>query len=422
MISRRHTLTAAAALCLAAASPASRAASPAYATLYQFNDTDGNFPVAPVTLSNGKIYGTTTFGGPAGFGTVFSLAPVPGGAWVESVLHQFKASEGFSPFGSLVVGPGGQLFGTTYLGGPGKAGTVFALTEDAGGAWTLNTLHAFTGTRGVSSDGGNSSAEVTIGDGGVLYGTTTYGGEFGSGTVFSLTPPASPGGTWAETILHSFGGPGDGADPIAGLVPGAGGVLYGTTYSGGASGSGTVFSLVPPASPGGAWTETIVYSFTGGNDGGAPYYGSLVMDSAGVLYGNCETGGINLTGAIFSLTPPTTPGGRWTETVLHNYLTRSGKLPLGGLAIDSSGNLFGTTSAGGPLAAAAGTVFRLAPPSAPGGNWQYSDLHVFTYGSGEGAMPYAGVVLGPNRTLFGTTSGVDPLVPTSFGTVYAVRP
>jgi uncharacterized repeat protein (TIGR03803 family) len=411
-----------------AAAAGARAASPTFHSLYAFSGgRDGGTPTAPVTIGNGVLYGTTTFGGPGGLGVVFSLTPpATPGAWTETVLHNFTLQEGFSPFGSVVVGADGVLYGTTYLGGPSiKSGTVFSLTPPAspGGAWTETTLHAFTGAMGVNSDdGGNSSAPVVIGAGGVLYGTTTYGGTHGQGTVFSLAPPASAGGTWTEAILHNFGGGGDGIQPIAGLIIDSEGTLYGTTYGGGPFGGGTVFSLKPPDSPGGTWTESVLYAFTGGNDGGAPYYGSLVMDSSGVLYGTTETGGASLTGTVFSLKPPAAPGGSWTEAVLYNFTSLSGKLPLGGLAINAAGDLFGTTSTGGHSSDGAGAVFRLTPPASPGGAWQYNVLHTFTYGSAEGEMPYSGVVIGPGRVLFGATSGLDPFGSSSPGNVYAVRP
>jgi uncharacterized repeat protein (TIGR03803 family) len=317
------------------------------------------------------------------------------------------------------------LYGTTYLLGPSKWGTVFSLTPpgSSGGAWTETVLHAFSGTRASgSSDGGAPQAPVTIAGDGVLYGTTTYGGEYGAGTAFALVPPASTGGSWTEAILHSFGGPGDGTEPIAGLVIGSGKELYGTTFSAGAYGAGTVFSLTPPAASGGSWTETVLYSFTGGVDGGAPYYGSLVTGSGGVLYGTTEAGGANGTGTVFSLTPSSTTGGAWTEAVLYNFTYTGAKAPLGGLAIDGSGNLFGTTSAGGSPQDAAGSVFELAPPASPGGDWQYTVLHNFTFGTTGGEFPYAGVVLSPRGVLFGTTSGLYPGGTGDNGTVFALKP
>jgi len=397
-----------------------------FSSLFLFSGSDGQTPIAPVTIGNGVLYGTTTFGGSGGFGNVFSLTPpaAPGGAWSETVLHAFNGKDGFAPFGSVVIGAGGVLYGTTYLLGPAKWGTVFSLTPPVspGGAWTETTLHAFSGTDAPgSTDGGAPQAPVTIGGGGVLFGTTTYGGTYGTGTVFALSPPAEAGGSWSEAVLHDFGAPGDGTEPIAGLVIGSDKTLYGTTYNGGAYGGGTVFSLKAPAAPGGTWTETVLYNFTGGADGDAPYYGSLAIGSGGLLYGTTYTGGANDTGTVFSLTPPASAGGAWTEAVLYSFTYDGGKLPLGGLAIDSSGNLFGTTSTGGSPEDSAGTVFWLAPPSSPGGAWQYTVLHNFT-STTEEEVPYAGVVLGPGGVLFGTTSGLNLAGSGNSGTVFALKP
>ena len=167
----------------------------------------------------------------------------------------------------------------------------------------LKTLYSFTG----GSDGGDPRAGVVIGKGGVLYGTAETGGV-GGGTVFQLTPPASPGGAWTETVLYDFSPPGsDGGYPWATVTVGSGGVLYGTTFGGGtgpacSGGCGTVFSLTPPASPGGAWTETVLHSFTGGSDGERPTAG-VVIGSGSVLYGTTSSGGTSGYGTVFALKP-----------------------------------------------------------------------------------------------------------------------
>jgi uncharacterized repeat protein (TIGR03803 family) len=215
-----------------------------------------------------------------------------------------------------VMGPDGVFYGTSeggYQQCPFGCGVVFSLTPPAapGGAWTETVLHHFT-------DFGNHGygvASIALGNGPsgqpVLYGTTSAGGANGLGTVFSLTPPAQPGGSWTETILHSFGGPPDAANPNTGLVIGNGGVLYGTTYYGGDAscygtlpvGCGAVFSMTPPAAPGGAWTETVLHRFTGGEDGGIPVAG-LTLGSDGVLYGTTTAyGGAGKYGTVFKLKP-----------------------------------------------------------------------------------------------------------------------
>jgi len=126
------------------------------------------------------------------------------------------------------------------------------------------------------------------------------------GTVFSLTPPSSTGGSWTEAVLYRFAGsPSDGSNPFSGVVIGSGGVLYGTTRLGGSLDNGTVFSLTPPVSPGGSWTESVLYNFTGASDGNGPE--GVVIGSGGVLYGTTSGGGNPICdfgcGTVFSLTP-----------------------------------------------------------------------------------------------------------------------
>jgi uncharacterized repeat protein (TIGR03803 family) len=204
--------------------------------------------------------------------------------------------------------------------GPTLLAALVSFTAN-GAAQTLHTLHAFSA---YPRDGATPyQGAVVIGAGGVVYGTTLDGGSRNQGTVFSLTPPASPGGAWTEAV-YSFPGGRGGAHPYGGLVIGRRGVLYGTAGYGGISNLGMVFSLRPPSSPGGAWTEKMLYSFAGGNDGAYPRAG-VVIGSGTVLYGTTASGGIATTacgigppggcGTIFSLTPPASPGGAWTEAV-----------------------------------------------------------------------------------------------------------
>jgi len=228
------------------------------------------------------------------------------------------------------VSEGGSLYGTTSSAGDGNCdlygcGTVYELTPPgtASGTWTETTLHTFTGQPG---DGGSSLAALTVGPGGVLYGTTSIGGSGscatsgtgleGCGTVFQLTPPATSAGTWTESILYGFTGiNGDGAHPAASVVMGKNGALYGTTAQGGSAtsacpssyqglaGCGTVFKLTPPSAPGGAWTETVLHDFTDANGDGASPVAPLVPSSTGVLYGTTSAGGTAGKGTIFAVAP-----------------------------------------------------------------------------------------------------------------------
>jgi uncharacterized repeat protein (TIGR03803 family) len=258
-------------------------------------------------------------------------------------------------------------------------------------------LYNFCSARGCA-DGSEPYYSTPVFDSaGNLYGTTLDGGSSGYGTVFELTPSA--GGTWTEAVLYSFtGGTGDGASPYAGLIFDSTGNLYGTTALGGAYQCGTVFELAPSA--GGTWTETILYSFTGGND--SIPEDSLIFDGNGNLYGTTTgmlfgtaCGGFNC-GSVFELSPGM--DGTWTETVLHNFSSdgKDGISPVAGVIFDSAGNLYGTTIYGG--AHNDGTVFQLAPSA--GGGWTETILPIHP------ASPFGGLVLDHAGNLYGTGAGL----------------
>jgi uncharacterized repeat protein (TIGR03803 family) len=409
------------------------AEAPSYSTVYQFTGylggPDGSYPIAPVVIGpGGVLYGTTRLGGivnatcPQGCGTVFSLAPpaAAGMPWVETILHSFAAGDdGYWPSTALTIAASGALYGTTTAGGAPAFGTVFALMPPtrAGGPWTEQILYSFAGPDGPGGDGVGPWGRLIAGADGVLYGTAPFGGAYGWGIAFSLKP--SPGGgSWTETILHNFGAEGDGSDVLSGLTA-SGGVLYGTTYFGGTSNYGVVFSLTPPSSAGGDWTEAVLYSFAGGNDAENPEFGNLVVGAGGVLYGTTYDGGEYGKGTVFSLTPPASQGAAWSESVLLSFSYRSGESPDGGLAIDKAGNLYGTTSAGGNSTKGLGTVFQLAPPAEAGGPWKFTDLHTFT-NSTNGIVPMSGVTIdAENKVIYGTTSGFY-YIPQNGGTVFSL--
>ena len=216
--------------------------------LHSFGDTgcaDGSQPLSGVTFdASGALYGTTVGGGSLGcdinVGTVFKLTPpaMPGGAWTESVLHRFTDNEGVNPPAGVIFDNFGALYGTTQAGANGY-GTIFKLTPPSttGGVWTINVLHSFTQNEGYPSYG-----NLVFDESGALYGATIFGGTFGYGTIFKLTPPSATGGIWSLSVLHSFTG-NDGAIPYDGLILDKSGTLYGTTNQGGAYGYGTVFKL-----------------------------------------------------------------------------------------------------------------------------------------------------------------------------------
>jgi uncharacterized repeat protein (TIGR03803 family) len=275
-------------------------------------------------------------------------------------------------------------------------------------AQTETVLYNFSG----GANGSLPRGGVIFDTAGNLYGTTQYGGgtkcDVGCGTVFELSPIS--GGGWTQTVLHTFTGGRDGADPYATLVSDGLGNLYGTASLGGnlagcgGQGCGVVFELSPSS---GGWTETVLHAFSGGRDG-AQSWTSLIFDSAGNLYGTTTSGG-NLTaancapygcGVIFELSPVS---GGWKETVLHAFSGgRDGAFPFGNLTFDAAGNLYGTTTAGGNVTlcgGGCGVVFKLSRVS---GGWQETALHTFS--GNDGSDPQGGVTFDAAGNLYGTAA------------------
>ena len=223
-------------------------------------------------------------------------------------------------------------------------------------------------------------------------------------------------GAWASgprtVVLYKFTGSPDGRSPNGQLIADHAGNLYGTTEFGGTADSGVVFELSPPNGKGGKWTETILYRFTGGSDGSAPNAG-LVFDRAGNLYGTTFGGGNchYSCGVIFQLAPSHTPGGTWTETVLHAFggsVSRDGGNPTGSLVFDKAGNLYGTTELGGDVNCTigpgpCGLVFQLSPPKSQGDPWTETVLYNFT-GVPDGQYPFGFLTIDERGNLFGTTT------------------
>jgi uncharacterized repeat protein (TIGR03803 family) len=314
--------------------------------------------------SFGNLYGTTSAGGTGpcqggdagttGCGVVFELMPKSLG-WAMKIVHSFDWNflgiDGQVPLGSVIFDDAGNLYGTTSQGGAGPDsagfGTVFKLTPTSVG-WSTKILHNFNHDGNVVPGTG-----LIVDAAGNLYGTTGSGGAYRSGAVFELMPKSAG---WSEKILHSFGSDKDGAGPGGSLIFDAAGNLYGTS-GGGAYGSGTVFELTPGVS--GAWTETILHNFNhDGTDGVSPGT-ALTFDAAGNLYGTTFTGGLHGRGTVFKLTPAVS--GVWTETILHNFPSggTDGTNPMTGVIVDTSGNLYGTTPNGGVYYG--GTVFEITP-------------------------------------------------------------
>jgi uncharacterized repeat protein (TIGR03803 family) len=385
-------------------------AGPLETVLYSFSGgTDGANPIAELTVPNGAIYSTTEVGGNGGNGTVFKLIQQKG-SWTETVLYRFCAlpncADGALPQnGSLTLNADGSLYGTTAGGGGisnGSYGTVFKLAPPAKGQplWQETVLYRFCALLNCV-DGYGPQAGLLV-DHGALYSTTAFGGSANVGTVFKLVPSSG-----LETVLYSFQGGNDGANPIGGVTA-LNGALYGTTRFGGASGSGTVFKLAS-ADGGKTWQEIVLYAFKGGNDGARPY-AKVIFDKAGALYGTTQSGGLNDNGTVFKIAPD------GTETVLYRFCglpnCSDGSNPWAGLILSNSGALYGTTATGGAFNK--GTIFKLALRN---GQWKETVLHSFT--GADGATPLSGLTANPNiDTLFGAagTGGTA-----NIGTVFKLQ-
>jgi uncharacterized repeat protein (TIGR03803 family) len=354
-------------------------------TLASFNGANGYYPAAAVVLDgSGNLYGTTAGGGPAEGGTVFELAH---GSRTITTLALFGYTEGYAPSAGLIMDSSGNLYGTTGYGGTFGDGTIFELPR---GGDEIIVLASFDG-----SDGKLTQASLTMDGSGNLYGTAPQGGAYNDGTVFELAK-----GSGTITTLASFNGT-DGASPYAGVLIDGSGNLYGTTPRGGASKDGTVFELAQ-----GSGAITTLASFNGTN--GKYPHGGVVMDGSGNLYGTTTGGGASNHGTVFEVA-----AGSGTITTLASFDGGNGTHPNGTLTLDSSGNLYGTTS-GRPFAAF-GTVFELAK-----GSGAITTLAAFN--GNNGAYPYAGVVMDASGNLYGTTAG-GPTSPFSMApsTVFEVE-
>ncbi|MBV8977141.1 MAG: hypothetical protein JO261_06610 [Alphaproteobacteria bacterium] len=339
-------------------------------------------------------------------GTLAALAVAGTTDARTSVLYHFAGGgDGANPAASLIQDSKGNFYGTTYAGGGtgcggGGCGTVFKFSADG----TENVLYAFQG----GSDGRNPWCTLVEDEDGTLYGTTIYGGNNDLGTVFKLVPDGT------ETVLHSFAGRKDGNSPQRGLIRDKKGNLYGTTLLGGSAGCtagfgcGTVFRLAPNGN------ETVLYAFTGGRDGAYPY-ASVVLDQVGNLYGTTSQGGSNGCdhsgcGVVFKLGP------QRLLTVLHTFAGgNDGASPIASLRRDKAGNLYGTTSGGGPYDL--GIVFKLQPDGTE------TVLHTFAGGS-DGAYPEANLIQDRVGNLYGTTVGANSAnnCPPDCGTVFKLAP
>ena len=358
--------------------------------LHTFANSDGSGPYNGVVFdAAGNLYGTTISGGSTGCGgygcgVVFKLIPQSGGGWAESAIYTFTGAEdGEYPDSPLILDAVGNLYGTTTASYSGTGqGTVFQLTPRDDGSWSFSVIHTFTGGK----DGADPYGPLVLDSAGNLFGTTGAGGLYNSGIAFELSPTSS--GKWKETLLHTFTGGSDGQFPN-GLAVDAQGNIYGGAYTN-STATGVVFSLA--TSGGQVWKETILRRFSGGMEGGgAPYF--LAFDSSGNLYGTASGGNSRCAGGcgiVFQLTRST--AAPWEEKVLFYFNGEDG-LGAGGLVFGSSGNLYGWA---GP-SYGSGLIFSMAPDD------DWAETPVFVFSGDGGYSPDGPITLNPTGHLFGTT-------------------
>jgi uncharacterized repeat protein (TIGR03803 family) len=340
-------------------------------TKFSGNNEAANPRGTLVQQPDGNFYGTTTNGGPANFGGVFRITP----SGTLTILRSFSGADGNANGGSengLARASDGNLYGTAQNGGANGSGTIFQIS--AAGAFTL--IRSFSSF----SDGGGPQAGVIQATDGNLYGTTTFGGASGFGTIYTTPLNGS-----SLTVLRSFS-PNDGTDGTSSfsrLVQASDGNFYGTSQNGGSLNQGTVFRITP----GGVYT--VLHEFNSdGLDGANPTAG-LIQASDGNLWGSTNSGGIYGSGTIFRMTL----GG--ALTIVHDFFNIEGSSPQTALIQGSDGNLYGTTRFGGPRGF--GTVFKMTLAG------DLTRLYAFS-GGPDGANPQAGVVQGTDGNLYGTTS------------------
>jgi uncharacterized repeat protein (TIGR03803 family) len=334
---------------------------PTVRTLVTFNGTDGSGPEGDlIEDSAGNLFGTTAGGGANQDGTVFEIPYTANGYGTLTTLVSFNNSFiGYGPTAGLIADSAGDLFGTTFGGGANNAGSVFEIAKTASGyASTPTILASFNFGAAATTTGDAPRAGLITDAAGDLFGTTSGGGASGDGAVFEI--PKTAGGYGTLTLLASFNFGTTGDYPDAGLTTDAAGDLFGTTQQGGPGGYGTVFEI---ASLGGglyANTPTTLVSFTfNGSTGKTPDAG-LITDSAGDLFGTTFSGGANGSGMVFEIAK-TAGGYASTPTVLVSFNGTTGYEPMAGVIMDAAGDLFGTTAIGGPNGA--GTVFEIAKTS-----------------------------------------------------------
>jgi uncharacterized repeat protein (TIGR03803 family) len=353
--------------------------------LYTFTGEYGNYPTGNIVRDTaGNLYGTTAFGGD-GLGIVFELSPDGKGGWTYNVIYNFTGgADGAFPESGVIIDSRGNLYGTAVGGGEGcsNCGTVFELSPQNGGAWSITKTYSFTG----EVDGSDPQAGVALDAAGNVYGATdtSYEGS-GYGSIYELTPS---GNGWQETTVYRAN-----SDLVSlnNLTLDRKGNVYGTTIYGGTNGMGYVFKFHPGN---GGWKETVLHNFGDGDPGGN-IHGSVVLDKAGNVYGTTAPyNGTQWTGAVFELTRPsqgklpTQPD--WPVTILYQFTGGTdGGLPYD-LTFDKKGDIYGPAATGG--ASGNGTIYELTPPANNRQTvWTESTVYNFI-GGNNGCGPGPGII------------------------------
>ena len=320
---------------------------------------------------------------------LIALSLVTASATTTDVIFSFEEEEGEYADTDLETDSAGNIYGTTVLGGEFGSGTIFQLTPTPNG-WQHTVLYSFTG----GADGGEPYKGVTIDWRGNLYGTAVTGGsgscEGGCGVVYKLSKSK---GTWSQTVIHAFTGGDDGSGPGARVTVDRGGNVYGMTPTGGTYGVGTIYKIRPHA---GSWDFQVIHTFTGGADGASGSAGRMLLQ-LNRLYGAATVGGLYGNGVVFKLTP--TAVGEWDFRVLYSFHGQpDGSFPYGAL-LRVSGKIYGTTYYGGENNI--GAVYELSPRRV--GEWDGRVIYSFQNGS-DGNSPISNLVRDPVGNLYGTTS------------------
>lgn len=364
-----------------------------YQVIYYFgqHDSDGYQPWSGVLLdTQSNIYGNTEQGGRHGGGTVYKLVRNDHGGWSHATLYNFKASDpGYAPVTTMVRDQVGRLYGTDttqiFEAAPAPTASVF---------WQLSVLHQFTG--GADGDC-QDLCSVSMDTAGNLYGSTPAGGAYSSGVVFMY-------GQAGYTVLYDFTGGDDGGYGVGQTAFDNQGNIYGTTAQGGAHGQGVVYRLSPSLPDGSSWTYSVLYTFGGSPDAATPW-GGLMLAKDGNLYGTSLNGGTGAGGTVFRLTP--NGDGTWSESVLYSFQQQGdGFGPLAVPTMDAAGSLYGTTTCG-IEPNCYGTIYKLAPSS--NGQWSETIVHAFQGGESDGFGPFfVPVAIDSAGNVFGTTTQGGP--------------